>query len=333
MADNDKATVLVVGAGAWGTALAMALARNGVQVQLWGRDPERQQEMQQARENEKYLPGVKFPAGLNLASRLPDTVGNVVMAVPTKSLRSTLQQLQEHITSQSSLCLTCKGLENDSLCMSHEVTQQCLPGTDCTLLSGPSFAADVARERPTGVVIAAAATSVAEQWSALFHSNRFRVYINNDMNGVAISGAIKNVIAIAAGIAAGMQLGANSQAVLITRGLAEMSRLGIALGGKMETFMGLAGIGDLVLSCSDDKSRNRRLGRLIAECGDVATAKQKLSATTEGAGAVTPLLALASRVGVTMPISEQVLAILNGTTTPTKAMDSLLSRFPKAEYR
>ena len=324
---------MVVGAGSWGTALAIALARNELPVQLWGRDPERQRSMQLSRENKQYLPGAKFPASLTAIAEISEPASRVVVSVPSMSLRSVLQQLREKFVPEPAICLTCKGLEQDSLGLVHEVAQQALPGSESTVLSGPSFASDVAMGKPTGVAVAAASIKVAEQWAGMFHSGSFRVYVNSDINGVAISGVVKNVIAIATGIAAGLDLGPNAQAVLVTRGLAEMSRVGVALGGKLETFMGLAGIGDLVLTCTDDESRNRRLGRLIVECGGVEEARRELSATTEGANAVAPLLSLAKRVGASMPISEQVQAILNGTTTPQKAMQVLLSRSPKMEYR
>lgn len=330
MADSKR--VLVVGAGAWGTALAMALARNGIQVDLWGRNAERQRQIQANRENTSYLPGIKFPDKLTAIYELSHKADMVVVAVPSIALRPMLQWLADKIAPTASICIACKGLERDSLSMLHEVAGQCLPQCSNVLISGPSFASEVAREEPTGVAIAATKPEIAKQWVKLFHSKKFRVYENNDINGVGIAGAVKNVIAIATGIADGLKLGGNSQAVLITRGLAEMSRIGVALGGKPETFIGLTGVGDLVLTCSYDESRNRRLGRLIVECGGAEAAKQKLASTTEGADTAAPLSALAQRVGVVMPISEQVLAILNGEVTPHKAMENLLSRPPRKEH-
>ncbi|MGV0005609.1 MAG: NAD(P)H-dependent glycerol-3-phosphate dehydrogenase [Candidatus Porifericomitaceae bacterium WSBS_2022_MAG_OTU9] len=330
MADSKR--VLVVGAGAWGTALAIVLARNGLHVDLWGRNAEQQQRIQTDRENKSYLPGIKFPDGLTAIEHLTDKMDMVVVAVPSVALRPVLQWLEDKIAPTANICLACKGLERASLSMLHEVVEQCLPRCSTALIGGPSFASEVAREGPTGVAIAAAKSETAKPWVNLFHSNKFRVYENNDITGVGVAGAVKNVIAIATGISDGLKLGGNSQAVLITRGLAEMSRIGVALGGKPETFIGLTGVGDLVLTCTYDESRNRRLGRLIVECGGAEAAKQKLAATTEGADTAAPLAALAQRVGVSMPISEQVLAILKGEVTPHKAMENLLSRPPRKEH-
>ncbi|MEM7017641.1 MAG: NAD(P)H-dependent glycerol-3-phosphate dehydrogenase [Pseudomonadota bacterium] len=327
--------ILVVGAGSWGTALAILLSRNGHKVTLWGRDQAHVQSMQMLRTNQRYLPDAIFPEELHPDSSITQylsTIQDLVIAVPSHSFSSILETIRPYLTKSHRLCWATKGLEEDSQQLLHQVVEQHLGQQHATaVLSGPSFAKEVANNLPTAVTIASPNESYSTELAALFHSDTFRVYTSQDMVGVQIGGACKNVIAIAAGIADGLGFGANTRAALITRGLAEITRLGVALGGQMPTFLGLAGLGDLVLTCTDDQSRNRRFGRLLANSKSPEEAKVIIGQVVEGATAASQVLALARKHNVEMPISEQVANMLAGHCTPAQAVHALLSRELKPE--
>lgn len=328
------APVLVVGAGSWGTALAIVLARNGRRVRLWDSDREHIRRVRAERRNQRYLPKAQFPPGVEVSETL-DAAGEssegIVIAAPCHSLREVLALLRHYGLQNRLLCLACKGLQPGALLLNHQVVEEMLGTVPMAVLSGPSFAAEVATGLPTAVTVAARDPVVADHWRNCFHQEAFRVYTHDDIVGVEVGGAVKNVMAIAAGIADGLGYGANTRAALITRGLAEIIRLGVALGGRRETFMGLAGLGDLVLTCTDDQSRNRRLGLAIARGQSVLAARQAIGQTVEGVDTAAATLALAGRHKVEMPITEQVVGVLSGSISPAAAVQNLLSREPKPE--
>ncbi|HSH30385.1 MAG TPA: NAD(P)H-dependent glycerol-3-phosphate dehydrogenase, partial [Thiohalobacter sp.] len=255
--------IAVLGAGSWGTALAILLARNGHRVRLWGHEPAAMRAMADTGENRDYLPGVRFPDGLEAVSELDAALAadDLLVVVPSHAFREVLERIRNRVRELGRLIWGTKGLEMASGRLLHQVAAEVLgDGVACAVVSGPTFAGEVARGLPTAATVAAADPSVAEHFAALLRGETFRAYTSDDRIGLELGGAIKNVLAIAAGISDGLGFGANSRAALITRGLVEMMRLGEALGGQRETFMGLSGIGDLVLTCTDDQSRNRRLG-------------------------------------------------------------------------
>ncbi len=331
----SKSPVLVAGAGSWGTALAIMLARNGYPVKLWGNDPAHIARMVSENANEKFLPGIIFPAGLQPVIDLAEftaQIKDIVIAVPCSGLVDVLKQLAALPTDKFKLCLACKGFGSGEQIFNHQIVNDILHARAVTaVLSGPSFAGEVARGLPTAVTIAAHQSSVAEHFAACFHNEVFRVYTHNDIIGVQVGGAVKNVMAIAAGIADGLGFGANTRAALITRGLAEIMRLGIALGGKPETFMGLAGLGDLVLTCTDNQSRNRRMGLALAKGQSADTARAEIGQVVEGVRTAAEVVKIAAKHAIEMPITDQVNNVLTGKITPKAAVQTLLARDPKAE--
>lgn len=332
---TDKQAVLVSGAGSWGTALAITLARNGYPVWMWGRNPEHIEQLRATRLNGQYLPGIEIPGAvhpINDLRRLPDGISDVIIAVPCGALPSILDILSGQFTTPLNICLACKGLAAGRQLLNHQVVEDSHCNVDrLGVLSGPSFAIEVARGFPTAVTLAAAKLDVAEYFADFFRNDVFRIYTSDDIIGVQVGGAVKNVMAIAAGIADGLGYGANTRAALVTRGLSEITRLGVALGGRQETFMGLAGVGDLLLTCTDDKSRNRRLGLLLAKGKTAREAQKTIGQAVEGMNAIEEVIHIARRYGVDMPISEQVHRVIQGHITPTEAVYALLAREPKAE--
>ncbi len=331
----EKIPILVAGAGSWGTALAIVLARNGNPVFLWGHDPAHIDQLLQNRSNETYLPGITFPDGLHPVSDLPASLekpSDIIIAVPCSGLADVLKQMVSSSVKKFNICLACKGLATGGQLLNHQAVNEYLHDRASTaVLSGPSFAAEVARGLPTAVTIASSDKTTAEYFASCFHNEVFRIYTHNDVIGVQVGGAVKNVMAIAAGIADGLGFGANTRAALITRGLAEIMRLGVALGGKPETFMGLAGLGDLVLTCTDDQSRNRRLGLLLARGKSLDAALKEIGQTVEGVRTVNNVIKLSTNHQIEMPISEQVYNVLNKDLPPIEAVQALLARDPKPE--
>lgn len=334
--------LIVIGAGAWGTALAIAAARHtaGHQVVLWARNSQQVEEMQAAGSNARYLPGMLFPAGLQVsAAPLAQAVQGmdlVIVATPMSALRSTLQSLAEAQVTVPVAWL-CKGFEavpaghSGVGLMPHEVCAQAAPGLLAGALSGPSFAQEVAKGQPTLLVAASQHAAVRDALLQAFHTGTLRLYGNEDIVGVEVGGAVKNVMAIAAGLCDGMNLGLNARAALLTRGLAEMTRLGVALGAKAETFMGLSGLGDLMLTATGDLSRNRKVGLLLAQGMTLAQAVDSLGHVAEGVYSARTVVQRAQVVGVEMPIAATVVDLLDGKLSPQEAVQRLMGRDPKRE--
>lgn len=331
----QNSTFAVLGAGSWGTALALHLSRLGHGVNLWTFEKEHAEIMQEARMNNRYLPHLQFPGNLAVTADLMQAVKNVhyiLIAVPSIGFRPTIVHLQKILKAHLPLIITTKGLDEKKGQLLHSVVKETL-GEDAPLavLSGPSFAKEVAEGLPTAVVLASEDRNLAENILKKFSSSSFRVYLSTDIIGVEIGGIVKNVLAIATGISDGMGFGANARCALITRGLAEMVRLGCALGGNAETFQGLAGLGDLILTCTDDKSRNRRFGLCIGQGKDAITAEKEIGQIVEGKRNTRFLLRLAEKAHIEMPIVEIVYQIIQGNMTPQSAMEKLFSRAPKCE--
>ncbi len=332
----DAPAFLVLGAGAWGTALASVLAAGGRRVLLWGRDPSALRALESTRENTRYLPGIRLPDTLNVVEELagiPASCTRAVLATPCQTTREVCRALAAAAPQVRGLVCAAKGLERATGRLVHEVVREELGATvDVAVLSGPNFAREVAERRPAAVTIAADRVEFGTSLLAAFHTPHFRPYLSDDLVGVAVGGSVKNALAIAAGIGDGLALGANSRAALITRGLAEIARLGVALGARTETFMGLSGLGDLVLTCTDDFSRNRRYGLALGR-GIPPTDAAADIGLVEGAATAPAVAALAARLHVEVPIIKQVAAVLAGQTTPAAAVAALMAREPGAEDR
>ena len=328
----QKHPVLILGAGSWGTALAITLSRNQRTVYLWDTDTAHIRDLRVNRCNQRHIPSVDLPENLipiESFSVLAEECRDVIITVPCQALRGVLQQLKN--SHYERVCLACKGFEPGTRKLNHEVVYECLGDIPTAVLSGPSFATEVARGLPSAVTIAAQDSNTARHFSDLFHSEVFRAYTHHDVIGVEVGGAVKNIMAIAAGIADGLGYGSNTRAALITRGLAEIIRLGIALGACQETFMGLAGLGDLVLTCTDDQSRNRRLGLLMAKGIELEDAIYQIGQTIEGARTAHEVFALSQIHRIEMPITEQVVRVLNQEVSPRDAVQALLTREPRSE--
>ena len=331
--------LLVVGAGAWGTALAVQACQRH-DVTLWARDAYLIQNMQQQRQNPRYLPGRALPEALQLShadiSLASKGVDMTVLAVPMASLRSVLQTLAPW-QKQTPLAWLCKGFEAAQSAtrgqglLAHEVQAQVAPNMLAGVLSGPSFAQEVADMKPAALVAASEHASVRQALVEAFHGDNLRVYANDDVVGVEVGGAVKNVMAIATGLCDGLNLGLNARAALITRGLTEMTRLGMALGARAETFMGLSGLGDLVLTATGDLSRNRRVGLALAQGKTLAQAVEELGHVAEGVYSAPTALARAQALGVEMPLTEAVVAVLHGRLSPAQAVAQLMRRDARPE--
>lgn len=325
----------VLGAGSWGTALAVQLARRLAEVRLWARDSQRVEAMAGARENTRYLPGVALPPALTLEADLASAVSgmdDVLVVVPSHGLRKCLQALAPHLSADQRVIWATKGLEPDSALLPHAVAAEVL-GRDCptAVLSGPSFAGEVGRGLPTAVTIASTDTRFAADMATAFHDGVFRVYTTSDVIGVGVGGAVKNVLAIAVGISDGLGYGANARALLITRGLSEMMRLGAALGGRRETFTGMAGLGDLLLTCTDDQSRNRRMGLALASGADVDAAQAEIGQVVEGVRVAREVHRIAGQLDVDMPIARQAFQVLHEGLSAREAVQQLTERPYRAE--
>jgi glycerol-3-phosphate dehydrogenase (NAD(P)+) len=328
------AQVAVIGAGSWGSALAIQLCRNGHDVRLWGNEPDHIEELRREGENRRFLPGFPLPPGVAPTASLDQALADAsdcLVVVPSHAFAQVLSALKERLPAGIGLAWATKGLDPASGDLLHVLARAALPGESLAVISGPSFAREVASGLPTAVTVASDDPAFSRRTAALLHSERFRAYTSPDMIGVEVSGAAKNVLAIATGIADGLGFGANTRAALITRGLAELIRLGTALGGRPETFMGLAGVGDLVLTCTDDQSRNRRMGLALARGLSLRDALREIGQEVEGVVTARSVHGLAHRLGVEMPISEQVYRVLYEGLSPRDATTALLERGPKAE--
>ncbi len=325
-------TVAVLGAGSWGTALAVQFARCGHRVLLWGRDAEAMARLAAERVNARYLPGVPLPTAIEPVSSLDAAraAEDLLIATPSHAFREMVAALGPGMRR---LAWATKGLEEGTGRLLHEVAAEILgPSVKLAALSGPTFAQEVARGLPTAVTVAANNGPYADRIAAALHGGAFRVYTSSDLAGIGLGGAVKNVIAIAAGMADGLGLGANSRAALITRGLAEIMRLGRKLGARNETFMGLAGLGDLVLTCTDDQSRNRRLGLGLARGESAAAVAARIGQVVEGKRAAAAVGLLSRRHGVELPICEQVDRVLREGVAPREAVAALLERARRSEH-
>ena len=334
--------IIVLGAGAWGTALAMSAAQHpaGHAVTLWARDAAQALAMRTERQNPRYLPGLAFPLFLTVAdgdfAALLPGADLVIVATPMAALRSMLKALRG---CTAPLAWLCKGFEAVPAgadpasfgLLAHEIQAQIAPDLIAGVFSGPSFAQEVALGQPTALVAASPHAQVRDALVNAFHSPSVRVYANEDIVGVEVGGAVKNVLAIATGLCDGLALGLNARAALITRGLAEMTRLGLALGARPDTFMGLSGLGDLVLTATGDLSRNRRVGMLLAEGKTLPQAVESLGHVAEGVYSARTVAQRAAALGVDMPITRAVVALLDGRLTPADAVVTLMGRGPASE--
>jgi glycerol-3-phosphate dehydrogenase (NAD(P)+) len=334
--------IVVLGAGAWGTALAISAAGNTLgqhRVTLWARDADQTAAMQAQAQNQRYLPGVGLPPTLELSSAQLSPEGAllgaadlIIVATPMAALRAMLSAL---VGCRAPVVWLCKGFAAETSqpvgLLAHELQAQTAPDLIAGVLSGPSFAQEVARGQPTALVAASAHVAVREALVAALHSPTLRVYANDDIVGVEVGGAVKNVLAIAAGLCDGLNLGLNARAALITRGLAEMTRLGLALGARAETFMGLSGLGDLVLTATGDLSRNRQVGMALARGQTLQQAVDALGHVAEGVYCARAVLQRAAVLGVEMPIAQAVVALLDGSIQAKQAVALLMGREPAAE--
>jgi glycerol-3-phosphate dehydrogenase (NAD(P)+) len=325
----------ILGAGSWGTALAILLANNGRSVRLWSVDPHELSPLIAERENRQYLPGVPFPDTLVVEpelEKITTVVRDVLVVVPSHGFRGTLQRLAAQPIKHLRLAWATKGFEHDTGKLLHQVANEVL-GAELPLavLSGPTFAREVAAGLPTAVTIASNTAHFATDLAQALHSRSFRAYTSDDLVGVEVGGAVKNIIAIGCGISDGLKFGANARAALITRGLAEITRLGMKLGAHAETFQGLAGLGDLVLTCTDDQSRNRRLGLALAAGRNLKSIQHDIGQVVEGVYAAEAVHHLALRLEVDMPITEQIYRILHHKLAPRAAVEALMTRALRPE--
>jgi glycerol-3-phosphate dehydrogenase (NAD(P)+) len=326
----------VVGAGSWGTALALQFARCGRPIRLWGRDREQLAKMREERTNSRYLPGAAFPDNLEAVVELDeclDGVQDILVAVPSHGFRETLEAIEPLLGNGARVSWATKGFELHTGKLPHVVAAEVLGAErPVAVLSGPTFAREVGDGLPTALTIAANDADFAQDLAVTLSGDNFRAYTSNDMVGVEVGGAVKNVLAIGAGMSDGLGFGANTRVALITRGLVEMTRLGVALGAKRETFMGLAGMGDLMLTCTDNLSRNRRMGLALAAGKSVEEAQEEIQQVVEGVLAAEAVHEVAEKLGIEMPICHQVYRILYEGASPREAVGALMRRALKSEH-
>ena len=327
-------SIAVLGAGSWGTALALLLSRNGYPVRLWGLAEEIKQ-LQLDHENKQFLPGYPFPENLLPEADLNRAIegaAEILVAVPSHAFSKVLQTIEPHLADETTLSWATKGFEYTTQRLLSEVASARLGERSLAVISGPSFAGEVAKGLPTAVTVAATTDDHANRLAGYLHSETFRAYTTHDLIGVQVGGACKNILAIAAGVSDGLGFGANTRSALITRGLSEIMRLGKALGSQSETFMGLAGMGDLVLTCTDNQSRNRRMGLALAKGLSIAEAREEICQEVEGVQTTKEVYQLAQRLNVEMPITAQVYRILFEGVSPEEAVNTLLHRKQKSEH-
>ena len=326
--------IAVIGAGSFGTALAMTLAGKGHDVTMWARRAEQIAEMRDKKTNEHYLPGVEIPAEIKFTGDIADAASGkdiLLFAVPAQKFREVFAEAMKHVDAGVPVVNVAKGIEKGSLLRLSEVAEEIAPECNYIALSGPSHAEEVARKLPTTVVVAAKDHDIAVEIQEIFSTDRFRVYTNEDLIGVELGGALKNIIALGAGISDGLKFGDNAKAAMMTRGITEMTRLGIALGAKKETFSGLAGIGDLIVTCTSMHSRNRRCGILIGEGLAVDEAVEKVGMVVEGLSTAEAADMLAERCGVEMPITACICHMIQGKISANEAVEILMGRKKKNE--
>lgn len=326
--------IAVFGAGSWGTALALRLAANGHEVRLWDYAAEHIAHLRAERENRRYLPGIPLPdriLPLEHQAEALEGADILLLVVPSHAFAQVLEQVRPLLKTSTLVSWASKGFQPGTGQLLSQVAEELLGQRPLAAISGPTFATEVAKGLPTAMTVASQDGDQARILANALHGESFRVYTSSDLIGVQVGGAVKNVMAIAAGIADGLGFGANTRAALITRGLAEIGRLALALGGQPETLMGLTGLGDLVLTCTDNQSRNRRMGLALAAGKTQAQARVEIGQEVEGVGTALEVWTLAQRLGVEMPISEQVWQVLHQGLAPAKAVERLLGREPRAE--
>ncbi len=325
----------MIGAGSWGTALAIQFARSGRPTLLWGHEPDHIDRLAQDKVNEEFLPGADFPPALLVEpslSRALSAATDVLIAVPSHAFREVLKRVKPLVQPGVRLCWATKGFEQESGKLPHEVATEVLgPDVPKAVLSGPTFAKEVGQGLPTAMTVASTDETFAGDIAASISTEQFRAYTTTDVIGVEVGAAVKNVLAIGAGISDGLGFGANTRVALITRGLNEMTRLGLALGARADTFMGLAGIGDLVLTCTDDLSRNRRMGLALAAGKSIEAAQHEIGQVVEGVHAARSVWEVAQRLEVEMPITEQIYRVLYKNADPRNAVSALMGRELKRE--
>jgi glycerol-3-phosphate dehydrogenase (NAD(P)+) len=333
---SNTAEITVLGAGSYGTALAISLASNGHKTLLWGHDPKSMQVLADSRSNERFLPGIRFPDCLAIEADLGKALAaskNILVVVPSHVFGDVLKQAKPLLRTDSRIVWATKGLEPETGRLLQDVAREQLGEQyPLAVLSGPTFAKELAAGMPTAIAVAGTCPSFTNELVELLHSpKRLRVYANDDFTAIQLGGAVKNVIAIGAGMSDGIGFGANARTALITRGLVELTRLGVALGASAESFIGMAGLGDLVLTCTDNQSRNRRFGMAIGKGCDVITAQNEIGQVVEGYRNTKEVYTLAKRLGVEMPITEQIYQVLYQGKAPVEAAKQLLSRDKKSE--
>ena len=325
----------VIGAGSWGTALAIQLSRAGQSPALWGREPEVIDSLENKRCNSVFLPDIKVPENIQVTADLNELVQShrdLLICVPSHVFRSILEAVKPHMRDDARIAWATKGFEVSTGKLPHEVAEETL-GTSVPLavLSGPTFAREVGQGLPTAMTVASTDSKFAEDLAGSLSADSFRAYTSADMVGVEVGGAVKNVLAIATGMSDGLGFGANTRVALITRGLAELTRLGVALGGSPDTFMGLSGMGDLVLTCTDDQSRNRRMGLGLAAGKSIDEMAEEIGQVVEGVKAAAAVHKVAGELGVEMPICEQAYKLLYAGGSPEEAVQALMKREVKPE--
>lgn len=334
--DVKAPVIAVLGAGSWGTGLALQLDRSGCHCILWDRDTENILQIRSTRCNQRYLPGIEIPTSIEIETDMITAVkaaDHVLLVTPSHAFASIISGIRGVLVPGQGIAWACKGFEPGSGRLLHEVAQELLPAdTPLAIVTGPSFAKEVARNLPTAVTVAGSDSVFTSIIASALHGGRFRAYTSDDMIGAELGGAVKNVMAVATGICDGMNLGNNARAALITRGLAEMMRLGVALRAKPETLMGLAGAGDLILTCTGDLSRNRQLGLLLGKGRTLEQALEEIGQVVEGVNSSAEVQRLATQHGINMPISEQVNGIIHHGWDPVEGVARLLAREQKAEY-
>lgn len=334
----ENLRVAVLGAGSWGTALAHLMGRQGHKVKIWAMEPEVVAGINTSRKNPVFLPEAELPDGVEATGSMSEAVGDaqmVLVVIPSQFVRDRMVEVRDDLPPGVPIVVCSKGIEQRSLATMHQVLVEELPGKHhkgICVLSGPSFALEVAKRYPTNVTVACENGKTAEVVQQAVATRDFRVYTSPDVVGVELGGALKNVIAIAAGAADGLKFGHNTKAGLLTRGLAEIARLAVAMGGRPETMMGLAGMGDLILTCTGHLSRNRMVGQKLAEGMTVEQIRTEMRMVAEGVATSVSVHSLAGEKGVEMPISEQVYQVLHGGKSVTEALETLLSRSLKPEW-
>lgn len=330
MNTSDGESITVIGAGSWGTALAIQLARANRPTILWGRTDDEPERLARERTNHRYLPDIRFPDTLRIEADLRTAIHgsrDILVVVPSHVFRIVLGEIKPHLRDDQRIAWATKGLEQETGQLPHQVARDVL-GAEYPLavLSGPTFATEVGAGLPTAMTVASTDAQFAGDLAVRVSGDQFRAYTSNDLAGVEVGGAVKNVLAIAAGISDGLGYGANARIALISRGLIEMTRLGVALGAKSQTFMGLSGMGDLVLTCTDNQSRNRRMGLAIAAGRTADAVAREIGQVVEGVYAAKAVHGVAARLGVEMPICEQVYRILYEDAAPEQAVSALMNR-------